>query len=159
MWQTALGPAQPREPVRTYVRGNVSVSSSVRARPLPSARMDRGAPISYVLLAERTPVFTAEETEVGKVKRVLADFDHDLFDGLVLDTPDGDRFVDASRVADVHERAVVLSLSSGEAAHLPEPTPAPAEMEVDPADTAKRSPAEEVGRTVRRVWDRISGNY
>lgn len=121
--------------------------------------MDRGAPISYVLLAERTPVLTSEETELGTVKRVLADFDRDIFDGLIVDTPDGDRFVDAPRVADFYERAVVLALSDEEAAHLPEPGPAPAVMEVDPDDTAERSPAQEVGLLVRRAWDRISGNY
>ncbi len=121
--------------------------------------MDRGAPISYVLLAEKTPVFTADETELGTVRRVLADFDRDLFEGLILETPDGDRFVDAPRVADLYERAVVLALSDEEARHLPEPGPAPAVMEVDPDDTAERSPAQEVGQVVRRAWDRISGNY
>ncbi|MGI8597486.1 MAG: hypothetical protein ACR2LY_09430 [Thermoleophilaceae bacterium] len=121
--------------------------------------MDRGAPISYILLAERTPVLTVEETELGTVKRVLADFDRDLFDGLIVDTPDGDRFVDAPRVADLYERAVILALSDEEAAHLPEPTPAPAQMDVHPDDTAERSPAQEVGLLVRRAWDRISGNY
>jgi hypothetical protein len=54
---------------------------------------------------------------------------------------------------------VVLALSDEEARHLPDPGPAPAVMEVDPDDTAERSPAQEVGQVVRRAWDRISGNY
>ncbi len=121
--------------------------------------MDRGAPISYVLLTEQTPVLSAEESRLGKVKRVLADFERDLFDGLIVDTPNGDRFVDAPSVASIYEQAVVLTLTDEEAEQLPEPRPGPATMEVDPEDTASRSPAEEVGRTIRRAWDRISGKY
>jgi hypothetical protein len=121
--------------------------------------VDRGEPISYVVLSEGTPVLTSDGTEIGSVKRVLADVEHDIFDGLIVDTPHGERFADAPRVGDLHERAVELGLTDEEAAHLPEPTPAPAAMDVDPDDTAARSPAQEVGRTIRRAWDRISGNY
>jgi hypothetical protein len=121
--------------------------------------MDHGPPTSYLLLTDGTPVLTATQTRLGTVKRVLADLEEDIFDGLIVETDAGERFVDASRVAEIYERAVELSLSDEEAAHLPEPTAGPAAMAADPDDTAVRSPAEEVGRAVRRVWDRISGNY
>jgi hypothetical protein len=121
--------------------------------------MDRGARIAYMALEEGTPVFTNDDEEVGTLKRVLADLDEDIFDGLIISTPDGDRFVDAEGVGDIYERAVVLALSSDETKHLPEATPGPAVLEVDPEDTVKRSTSEELARRLRSAWDRISGNY
>jgi hypothetical protein len=121
--------------------------------------MDRGQRIAYTALEEGTPVLTRDGQEVGSVKRVLADFEDDIFDGLVLETRGGDRFVDAERVADVYERAVVLTLSDEEARHLPPATPGPPVLEVDPEDTVKRSTAERLGQEIRQVWDRISGRY
>jgi sporulation protein YlmC with PRC-barrel domain len=121
--------------------------------------MDYGQRIAYAALEEGTPVVTRDGRAIGRVKRVLADFEEDIFDGLILDTPAGDRFVDSERLADIYERAVVLSLSDEETAHLPEATPGPAVVEVDPEDTVKRTPAEIIGRQVRDVWNRISGRY
>ena len=121
--------------------------------------MERGDPISYMVLAEGTAVFARDETPVGEVKRVLADVEEDVFDGLILDTDDGERFVDAARVRDLYERAVILDVSAEEAARLPEPTARPAALGVHPDDTVERSPARRAGDAMRRVWDRISGKY
>jgi sporulation protein YlmC with PRC-barrel domain len=121
--------------------------------------MDYGQRIAYTALEEGTAVVTRDGREIGKVKRVLADLEQDIFDGLILETRGGDYFVDAERLADIHERAVILSLSDEEAAHLPEATPGPAVVEVDPEDTVKRTPGETVGRQIREVWNRISGRY
>ena len=43
-----------------------------------------------------------------------------IFDGIVIDTPDGRRFVDAPEVARIFERAVVLTITAEEARELPE---------------------------------------
>ena len=86
---------------------------------------DRGAPIAYMVLAEDTPVQGSDGGDVGKVKRVLADVGSDIFDGLILDTPDGDRFVDAPQVGELYERLVVLAITAADAQRLPEPTPSP----------------------------------
>ncbi len=117
---------------------------------------DRGAPISYLVLQPGTPVVTRDGEPVGTVKRVLALPEEDVFDGLILDTPGGARFVDAEGVAEIYERAVVLALSAGEAEDLPDPEAAPAQLEVDPDTAAGRTTA---GDRIRRVWDLISGNY
>ncbi len=118
--------------------------------------MDRGDPISYLVLAEGTPVLSSDGVEIGKVQRVLADEGSDVFDGLILDTPDGERFVDAIHAGELFERAVVLDLTGEQTGHLPEPTPSPAVVDVDLADTEDDS---DLRGTLRRAWDRISGNY
>lgn len=116
--------------------------------------MDLGAPISYLVLAEGTPVFARDgSTSLGSVRRVLAVPEDDIFDGLILHTPDGDRFVDSEGVRDIHERGVVLDLDSAHDLHAP--TPSPAAMEVHPEDTVG-SPVRD---RLRRAWDMISGNY
>lgn len=117
--------------------------------------MDEGAPISYLVLAEDTPVYGSDGGEVGTVKRVLAAEEEDIFDGLVVDTPDGDRFVDGDGVGRMFERAVHLEMTAEQVRRLPEPGANPAVMEADPDDSADS----ELVRRARAVWDRISGNY
>jgi hypothetical protein len=120
---------------------------------------DYGAPISYLVLSERTPVYTSDDQRVGEVRRILAVPDEDIYDGLIIDTGDGDRFVDAEHASELHENGVVLDISADQLHHLPDPSPSPAALEVTPDDTVKHSFGEELGDTLRRAWDRISGNY
>jgi hypothetical protein len=120
---------------------------------------DRGEPISYMVLVDGTPVEGRDGGEVGTVKRVLADQSADIFDGLILDTPDGDRFVDAGQVGDIYTRLVVLEMTAGEARSLPEPTPSPAAVDLDADSIAGDGPGDRVRDAARKVWDRISGNY
>jgi hypothetical protein len=92
-----------------------------------------GSPISYLVLEEGTAVHATDGTVIGTVKHVLFIPDEDIFDGLVVDTQDGLRFVDASEVDRIYERAVVTTLTSDQAAALPAPEPGPAVYEADPA--------------------------
>jgi hypothetical protein len=121
--------------------------------------MDHGAPTSYLVLETGTDVFAADGGRVGEVKRVLAVPDDDIFDGLILDTADGKRFVDAENVDEIYERGVVLKLDSDQASHLPEPTKNPAVLAPDPDDVAGDTPTDQIQYRIRQVWDRISGNY
>src|SRR5581483_4831795 len=96
-----------------------------------------------------------------KVERVLADEGTDVFDGIVVDTDDGDRFVDAEQVDRLYERAAMLKLDSSEASSLPEPTANPAAIEIDPDDLAKGS-VRSTARTERqagRVWLSAIGEW
>ena len=114
-----------------------------------------GHQIAYTLVDEGLPVVASDGTEVGTVKRVLHDEASDIFDGITVDTGDGERFVDAHQVEGLYERGVVLTLSGADAASLPEHEAAPAVVEVSPDEVA--------GDTrrggLRRLWDRITGNY
>ena len=56
-----------------------------------------------------------------------------MFDGIVVQTGDGARFVDASDVDGIFERCVITSLSLEQAKALPPPEHAPPVYGVDPA--------------------------
>lgn len=120
---------------------------------------DHGDPISYLVLQPGTPCFTADDHPVGSVKRVLAVPDDDIYDGLILHTDDGERFVDAEHATRLYEHGVILDLDADQLHHLPDPSPSPAALKVQPDDVVKHGFGEELGETLRKAWDRISGNY
>lgn len=86
-------------------------------------RMDEGPPSSYLLLAKDTPVFGSDGGVAGRVKEVLCDASEDIFDGLVLATSIGDRFLAAELVTAIHERGVDVSIPAAGASELPLPAP------------------------------------
>jgi hypothetical protein len=120
---------------------------------------DRGAPIAYTVLAEGTAVQSSDGQEVGTVKRVLADEGTDVFDGIVLDTPDGERFVDAPEIGELYERLVVLTIAAEQARQLSEPSAGPAVVDVSADDVAGDTTGDKVKDAAKRTWDRLSGNY
>jgi uncharacterized protein YrrD len=114
---------------------------------------DLGAPVSYLTLEDGVPVHASEGREVGKVAHVLADFQLDVFEGLVIRTgaiPPSYRFVDAEHVAELHERGVVLGIDSELVEELPRPSEEPVAASDEPLP-------EELRDRLRRAWDLISG--
>lgn len=116
---------------------------------------DHGAPISYMTLAPGTPVLARGGERIGTVKRVLADVEADIFDGIIVDTDEGERFADAPAVGDLFEQAAFLAISVEQARHLHAPDANPAVLDVDPADAQEP----ELRERLRRAWDLISGRY
>ena len=116
-----------------------------------SADADDGHAIGYKLLARGTVVRSSDGVEVGTVRRVLDNAREHIFDGIVIDTPGGRRFVDAPEVAKIFERAVHLTITAEEAAALPEQPSAMADR-MRNAGTVRR--ARRVGRSLRDRWDR-----
>ena len=87
--------------------------------------MDYGAPSSYMVLEQGVDVISSDGDEVGVVEHVLADEEENIFDGIVVDSrlgPGGLVFVDASQVAEVYEKAVLLSIDASAARALPKPS-------------------------------------
>jgi hypothetical protein len=84
---------------------------------------DDGYAISYKVLARGTPVVASDGSAVGSVREVLENVAEHIFDGLVIDTPAGQRFVDAPEIARIVERKVVLTLDGEGVAGLPEQDP------------------------------------
>lgn len=65
----------------------------------------------------------SEGVEVGTVARVQDNVRENIFDGIVVATSDGKRFVDAPEVGHIAERAVTLTITAAEVAALPVPRP------------------------------------
>ena len=118
---------------------------------------DLGSPSSYRLLEPGTAVFSADWANVGEVKHVLADYDLDVFDGIVIDAgrpPGGLRFADAGQVDQIYERGVVLLVSTADAERLPEPSDNPGSIEIHGVEDVDRS---ELREKLRRAWELVSG--
>jgi hypothetical protein len=89
--------------------------------------IDDGHAIDYTAVQRGVPVYSSDEQEVGKVDDVLDNEREHIFDGIIIETPEGDlRFVDAPEVARTAERGVTLTISAAEAAELPAPEKGPA---------------------------------
>jgi hypothetical protein len=56
---------------------------------------DDGHAIGYEILPRGTPVRSSDGVQVGTVRRVLDNEREHIFDGIVVDTAEGHRFVDA----------------------------------------------------------------
>lgn len=78
---------------------------------------DLGLPIAYLVLKVGTPVYDRHRERIGVVEHVLADEDVDIFHGLIVHTrplPRRHLFADADQIAELRERAVLLSVDRGE---------------------------------------------
>jgi hypothetical protein len=90
-------------------------------------------PISYLAIQNGTPVVSAGGTEFGHVEHVLQDADLDFFDGIVVKTHEGRRFVDADRVGTITTAAVHTTITYDEVAALPQPDGS-AVLDADPEE-------------------------
>jgi hypothetical protein len=75
--------------------------------------------IGYQALPSGVPVHAADGTHVGVVHRVLDNAREHIFDGILIDTDAGRRFVDAPEVARITRSRVTLTIGPDEAAELP----------------------------------------
>jgi hypothetical protein len=89
-------------------------------------------PIAYEALTKGTPVVTATGAEIGVVEHVLADSSLDLFDGLVVRTREGLRFVTADQVGLITVGAVNTKIADADVANLPQPHSGDAVFHDDP---------------------------
>jgi hypothetical protein len=113
-----------------------------------------GNPIAYTALQPGTPVQTGDGQEFGTVEAVLDVEDVDVFDGIVVKTSDGLRFVDADQVGQIFSTHVRTTLSADEAARLPLPDQDPVYDAVADDDTGQ-SLSDRLGRMFGRgKWKR-----
>jgi len=75
--------------------------------------------IGYQALPRGVPVHASDGAIVGRVHRVLDNAREHIFDGIVIETAEGRRFVDAPEVARITAARVTLSINAAEAANLP----------------------------------------
>jgi len=112
---------------------------------------DDGHAISFKVVKRGTPVRSSDGVQVGTVRRAQETGREHIFDGIVIDTKDGKRFVDAPEVARIAERAVTLTITAAEAAEPPPPGGG-MRARVDHSTTIRR--AKRAGRSLRDRWDR-----
>ena len=116
---------------------------------------DCGSPIAYLVLQPGTAVYTSGRERIGTVEQVLFVQEEDVFDGIVVQTGDGARFVDASDVDGIFERCVITSLSLEQAKALSPPETAPPVYGVDPAQGTGTSLRARFGRWFGKArWSR-----
>jgi hypothetical protein len=102
-------------------------------------------PIAYTALQPGTPVQTSDGYEFATVQAVLVDERVSVFDGIVVQTAEGARFVDADQIGSIHTIYVRTTLTAEQAANLPPPDGSSL-VEIKPA----RSMADRLGRIFGR---------
>jgi hypothetical protein len=102
-------------------------------------------PIAYTALQPGTPVQTIDAHQFGTVQAVLVDEKVSVFDGIVVETTEGARFVDADHIGSIFTSYVCTTLSAEEAANLPLPDESTL-VEIKPA----RSMTDRLGRMFGR---------
>ena len=75
--------------------------------------------IGYQALPRGVPVHASDGARIGTVHRVLDNRREHIFDGIVIDTEGGRRFVDAPEVARITRSRVTLTIDAAAAAELP----------------------------------------
>ena len=114
---------------------------------------DRGPPIAYVALEEGTPVYDRDGRRIGVVDHVQADFQLDIFEGVIIRTtplPGRHLFADVDQIAQLRELGVLLSVTRDEL-YRPDQ-----KLASRPAAAGDRAGNPLEGR-MRRAWDWISG--
>jgi hypothetical protein len=87
---------------------------------------DLGDPVSYLVAKRGIPVFSSDGEKLGRVVKVFAAPEANMFDGILFDTnwgPGGRRFVDAPEVGQLYERGVILKIPAAEVDSLPKRRP------------------------------------
>jgi hypothetical protein len=110
---------------------------------------DDEAAISYMAAVPGTPVLSSTGTEIGTLEHVLQVPEVDVFDGIVIATRAGLRFIDADNVQQITRSAITSGLSDEQASQLPAPDGAPV-YRVDSLGDAGHSMHDVLGRLFRR---------
>ena len=110
---------------------------------------DDGTPIAYSALSKGVPVQASSGHQFGTVEHVLQIPEEDLFDGIVVHTPRGLRFVDRDQVGDITTTRVRCSISDQDADALPAPEGTPV-YTADALEDSGKSLHDIFGRMFRR---------
>ena len=111
--------------------------------------MTDDTPISYQAAIRGTPVLSSAGTQIGTLEHVLEVPEVDVFDGIVIATNAGLRFIDADYVQQITRRHISCSLDDAQAAQLPPPQGSPV-YRVDALADSGHSLHDVLGRLFRR---------
>lgn len=115
---------------------------------------DDATPIAYTALQPGVPVQSSDGRQFGTVESVLVVEEVDVFDGIVVQTTEGSRFVDADHVGSITDAYVLTTLSAEDAGNLPAPDDSPV-FRPDASDDTGNSISDRFGRMFGRgKWKR-----
>jgi hypothetical protein len=109
--------------------------------------MTDGTPISFAAATRGTPVLSSTGTKIGTLEHVLDVAELDIFEGIVVATHHGLRFIDAEHLPEFTTTHIQSSLSDEQAAGLPPPDGPPV-YTVDALEDAGHS----LHDVVRRIF-------
>ena len=110
--------------------------------------------LSYKAAVPGTPVLSSTGTQIGTLEHVLQIPELDVFDGIVIATPAGLRFIDADAVGEITLSHIQSTLDDAQASQLPPPEGPPV-YRVDALEDAGHSFHDVLGRLFRRPhWTR-----
>jgi hypothetical protein len=116
--------------------------------------MTDDTPISYEAAVRGTPVLSSTGTQIGTLEHVLEVPELDVFDGIVIATQAGLRFIDADYVQQITRSHIRCSLDDVRARELPAPGGPPV-YRVDAMADSGKSLHDILGRLFRRPhWTR-----
>ena len=116
--------------------------------------MTDDTPISYMAAARGTPVLSSAGTQIGTLEHVLQVPEVDVFDGIVIASEAGLRFIDADDVQQITRSHIRCSLDNTQAAQLAPPQGNPVYHVEGLADSG-HSLHDAIGRLFRRPhWTR-----
>ena len=119
--------------------------------------MTDDTPISYQAATRGTPVLTSSGQQIGTLEHVLEVPEVDVFDGIVIATKAGLRFIDADYVQRITRSHIYCSLDDTQASNLSPPDGAPV-YRVDALQDSGHSLHDVLGRLFRRPhWYREDG--
>lgn len=78
--------------------------------------------VAWIAVEAGAVVHSADGTQIGTMREIAGDEEHDIFDGLVVATPGSEtpRYIPAERVKGIWPMRIETDLSAAEAAQLPE---------------------------------------
>ncbi|HUL24601.1 MAG TPA: hypothetical protein VLW44_02380 [Streptosporangiaceae bacterium] len=115
---------------------------------------DDDAAISYQAAARGTPVLSSSGSQIGTLEHVLEVPEVDVFDGIVIATAAGLRFIDADDIQRITRSHIQCGLDDVQASQLAPPDGAPV-YRVDALADSGHSLHDVLGRLFRRPrWTR-----
>ena len=83
---------------------------------------DSAQPVSYEGVPTGVPMLSSTNEQFGTLDKVLEIPSEDLFDGVIVKTDHGRRFVDRDQIIEITTEYIRCNLSDNECSNLPEPS-------------------------------------
>lgn len=114
---------------------------------------ENGDPVSYQGVPHGTPVLSSSGTEFGTLAKVLEIASEDVFDGIIVKTHHGERFVDRDQISDITTTHITCDLSDDAVEQLPPPSGTPV-FRANALQDEGNTFGDWLGRTFRhRKWE------